>query len=131
MQIFANTHYDFVRWRWYAIAFSSLLIAAGAFMMITRGIPKGVDFEGGTIVIVRFEQPRTIQEVRTALSAGMPGGGEAVVQQYGPAENRDVMIRVRRTGEEEAGSRSRAPRLSARWSASSCGGRECWPPSLP
>lgn len=107
MQIFSNPNYDFVRWRWHAMAFSLAIIAAGAFMMATRGIPKGVDFEGGTIVIVRFEQARTIQEVRAALSAGIPGGGEAVVQQYGPAENRDVMIRVRRTGEEAAGDLSR------------------------
>jgi len=107
MQIFANTTYDFVRWRWHAIAFSTLLILAGAFMMATRGIPKGVDFEGGTIVIVRFDEPRTIQQVRSALSAHMPEGGEAIVQQYGPAENRDVMIRVRRTGEEAAGDLSK------------------------
>jgi preprotein translocase subunit SecF len=100
MQIFTNTHYDFVRWRWHAIAVSLLLIAAGIATVATRGLPMGVDFEGGTIVIVRFEQMPQIQEVRAALSAGMVRGGEAVVQQYGPAENRDVMIRVRSTGEE-------------------------------
>jgi preprotein translocase subunit SecF len=104
MQIFTNANYDFVRWRWHAIAVSLVLIAAGiAVTAMTRGLPMGVDFEGGTIVIVRFEQMPQIQQVRAALSAGMPGGGEAVVQQYGPAENRDVMIRVRRTGEEIEG----------------------------
>jgi preprotein translocase subunit SecF len=103
MQIFRNTHYDFVRWRWHAIALSVALILAGAAAMMTRGLPMGVDFEGGTIVIIRFEQLPQIQEVRTALGAGMPRGGEAVVQQYGPAENRDVMIRVRQTGAEVEG----------------------------
>lgn len=103
MQIFTNANYDFVRWRWHAIALSVVLIAAGTTMVMTRGLPMGVDFEGGTIVIVRFEQMPQIQQVRAALSAGMPGGGEAVVQQYGPAENRDVMIRVRQTGEEVDG----------------------------
>jgi preprotein translocase subunit SecF len=103
MQIFTNANYDFVRWRWHAIAVSLVLIAAGAVTAMSRGLPMGVDFEGGTIVIVRFEQMPQIQQVRAALSAGMPGGGEAVVQQYGPAENRDVMIRVRRTGEEVEG----------------------------
>jgi preprotein translocase subunit SecF len=103
MQIFTNANYDFVRWRWHAIAVSLVLIAAGAVTVMARGLPMGVDFEGGTIVIVRFEQMPQIQQVRAALSAGMPGGGEAVVQQYGPAENRDVMIRVRRTGEEVEG----------------------------
>ena len=37
----------------------------------------------------------------------MPGGGDAVVQEYGPAENHDVMIRVRRTGQETGGDLSR------------------------
>jgi preprotein translocase subunit SecF len=103
MQIFRNANYDFVRWRWHAIALSLVLIAAGAFTMMRHGVQMGVDFEGGTIVIVRFDQLPEIQQIRAALSAGMPGGGEAVVQQYGPAENRDVMIRVRQTGEEVAG----------------------------
>jgi preprotein translocase subunit SecF len=107
MQMFANPNYDFVRWRWHAIVLSLVIIAAGAVTMATKGIPKGVDFEGGTIVIVKFERLPAIQDVRAALSAGMPGGGEAVVQQYGPAENRDIMIRVRRTGEEAAGDLSR------------------------
>ncbi len=103
MQIFKNANYDFVRWRWHAIAVSLVLIAAGAATMMTRGLPLGVDFEGGTIVIVRFEQLPQIEQVRAALSAGMPGGGAAVVQQYGPSENRDVMIRVRQTGQEVEG----------------------------
>ena len=103
MQIFSNTHYDFVRWRWHAIAVSLVIIIAGAATVMTRGLAKGVDFEGGTIVILKFDQLPQIQQVRAALVAGMPGGGEAVVQQYGPTENRDVMIRVRRTGEEVEG----------------------------
>jgi preprotein translocase subunit SecF len=103
MQIFRNTHYDFVRWRWHAIALSLIVIVAGAATVMTRGLAMGVDFEGGTIVIVRFEQLPQIQQIRAALGAGMPRGGEAVVQQYGPAENRDVMIRVRQTGAEVEG----------------------------
>ncbi len=106
MQMFRNANYDFVRWRWHAIAVSLVLIAAGVATMMTRGVPMGVDFEGGTIVIVQFEEMPQIQQVRAALSAAMPGGGDAVVQQYGPAENRDVLIRVRRTGEEIGGNLS-------------------------
>ena len=107
MQIFKNPNYDFVRWRWHAIVLSLVLIGAGTFMMATRGIPKGVDFEGGTIVILKFQEMPSIQGVRSALSAGIQGGGDAVVQQYGPAENRDIMIRVRRTGAEADGDLSR------------------------
>ena len=107
MQLFSNTNYDFVRWRWHAIAVSLVVILAGAATIATRGLAKGVDFEGGTIVIVKFEQPKRIDEIRAALSSSMPGGGEAVVQDYGPRESGSVMIRVRRTGQEAGGELSR------------------------
>ena len=54
-------------------------------MIATRGLQKGVDFEGGTIVIVKFDTPKRIDEVRTAITNGVSGGGDAVVQDYGPA----------------------------------------------
>jgi preprotein translocase subunit SecF len=106
MQIFHNPNFDFVRWRWHAIALSVLVILAGLFTVWRSGLPLGVDFEGGTIVIVRFEQQPPLERIREALGAGMPGGGDAVVQQYGDAANRDVLIRVRRTGAETAGNLS-------------------------
>jgi preprotein translocase subunit SecF len=106
MNIFTNPNFDFVRWRWHAIALSAIVILVGAFTIWTNGLRKGVDFEGGTIVIVKFDQPKQIDEVRGALARSLPGGGEAVVQHYGPAENREIMIRVRKTGAEQAGNLS-------------------------
>ena len=100
MQIFKNPNYDFVRWRWHAIVLSLLVIAAGMALIATRGLAKGVDFEGGTIVLVKFNPPKQIQDIRSALSTNLPGGGDASVQEYGPRENGTVMVRVRRTGEE-------------------------------
>jgi preprotein translocase subunit SecF len=107
MRIFTNPHYDFVRWRWHAMAVSLVVIVAGLGVIMTRGLQKGVDFEGGTVVIARFDQQTPIQDVRAAVSSGMPGGGDAVVQEYGPADHHSVMIRVRRTGEESGGDLSR------------------------
>ena len=107
MQIFKNPDFDFVRWRWQAMVLSLVVILAGVGFIATRGLQMGVDFEGGTIVIVRFENPVALDQVRAALGAGMPGGGEAIVQHYGPEENREVLIRVRRTGAETGGDLSR------------------------
>lgn len=97
MQIFKNPNFDFVRWRWHALVVSLLVIGAGVFMIATRGLQKGVDFEGGTIVILKFQETPDLNRITAAL------GGDAVVQQYGEAENRDVMIRVKRVGEESGG----------------------------
>ena len=56
MQIFKNPNYDFVRWKWHAIALSWVIILAGGLFIWKKGMPKGVEFSGGTIVIIKFEQ---------------------------------------------------------------------------
>jgi preprotein translocase subunit SecF len=107
MNFFKNPNYDFVRWRWHAIAFSLVVIIAGMSLIATRGLQKGVDFEGGTIVILKFDQQPDLSRIRGALGSSMAGGGDAVVQYYGAVENQTVMIRVRRTGQEVGGDLSK------------------------
>lgn len=117
MQIFTNPNFDFVRWRWHALILSALVILAGAFVIGTRGLQKGVDFEGGTIVILKFNETPEIGRIVAAL------GGDAIVQQYGEAENKDVMIRVKRVGEEAGGDLSReVDRIIATLKAANVGG---------
>jgi preprotein translocase subunit SecF len=101
MHIFKHTNYDFLRWRYHAIAISWVIILAGIAVMMTRGIPRGVEFAGGTVVIEKFDQPVTVQQVRSALDRFYPGGGdEAVVQSYGDPSQQQIMIRVPQIGGE-------------------------------
>jgi preprotein translocase subunit SecF len=103
MHIFKNPNFDFVRWKWHAIALSWVLILAGAFVIKTQGMPKGVEFSGGTIVIVQFDQQPNLDQIRGAL----PGAGaNAVVQQYGDPSARQVLIRVHTAGAESGGALS-------------------------
>ena len=76
---------DFLRWRWHAIALSWLVILAGLVMICTKGLPLGIEFSGGTIVIVQFDQqPPDSSTVRAALERDLPGEGQnAVIQRYG------------------------------------------------
>jgi preprotein translocase subunit SecF len=99
MKIFHNPNYDFLRWRWHAIILSLIVIGAGVAMMAVRGLPLGIDFSGGTLVIVQFEQPVTEDQVRNAVANAVPG--EEVVQQYGDAAARQILIRLAQTGEEQ------------------------------
>ena len=104
MHIFKNTKYDFLRWRVHALVVSWLIILAGVATLMTKGIPKGVEFAGGTVVIEQFDQPVTVQQVRAALDRNYPGGGQdSVVQSYGDPSQRQIMIRVPQVG-GEAGS---------------------------
>jgi preprotein translocase subunit SecF len=102
MHIFENTTYDFIRWRWHALALSTLLVLAGVAFMVSRGgIPLGIDFTGGTIVVVKFEGPVAEDAVRQALNA-VPG--EKVVQSYGDPADNQVLVRLPQLGEEEGAS---------------------------
>jgi len=95
MQIFTNTTYNFTRWRWHAVALSLVIIAAGVAAIVSRGgLPVGIDFSGGTIVVVKFDQDVTEDQVRQAVD---PIPGEEVVQQYGDAAEREWLVRLAQT----------------------------------
>jgi preprotein translocase subunit SecF len=78
-----------------------VVIVAGLATILTRGLPLGVEFAGGSIVIAKFDQVPPLDQVRSAVP-------NAVVQPYGPAESRELMIRVAQTGEESGGNLSAA-----------------------
>jgi len=99
MGIFDNSNFDFIKWRWHAIALSTLIVLGGIGFVATRGLPLGIDFSGGTIVVVKFEQPVTVDQVRSALAAGM--SGENVIQSYGAEADNEILIRVPQLVQEE------------------------------
>jgi preprotein translocase subunit SecF len=90
MQIFQHANYDFIRWRWHALVLSLLVVLAGIGVIAARGLPLGIDFSGGTIVVVRFSEPVGADDVRRAIVA-IPG--DTVVQRYGDADS-EWMIRL-------------------------------------
>jgi preprotein translocase subunit SecF len=105
MHIFKNTNFDFLRWRWHAIALSWAIIIAGIVTLATKGIPKGVEFAGGTVLIEKYDQSVSVQQVREALDRNYPGGGQnTVVQAVGDPALRMVMIRVPQVGSEAGAS---------------------------
>ncbi|MQA30901.1 MAG: protein translocase subunit SecF, partial [Luteitalea sp.] len=107
MHIFKNANFNFLRWRWHALALSWLIVLAGIGMLFIKGLPLGIEFAGGTAVITQFEQAVSIEQVRSALVETYPGGADdAVVQQYGDVSQRQVLIRVPDVGAESGASLS-------------------------
>ena len=99
MQIFTKPNFNFIKWRWHAIALSLVVIGAGvAFMWSRGGMPLGIDFKGGTIIILKFNQAVSEDRVRAALET-MPG--EKVVQQYGAAAANEILVRLPQTVQRE------------------------------
>jgi preprotein translocase subunit SecF len=107
MHIFTNPNYNFLRWRWHAVALSWVLIIAGLVTIYTKGMAKGIEFAGGTTVIMQFDTTPSVEAVRDALNKNYPGGGQdAIVQTYGDPSLRQVMVRVPQVGAEQGASLS-------------------------
>ena len=65
------------------------------------GLPLGIDFSGGTAVVLRFEERTPEEAVRMAISSVE---GEKVVQQYGDPTENEVLIRLPQIAEETGAS---------------------------
>lgn len=101
MQILSQANFNFIKWRWHAIVLSTVVIVAGIGQMVAQGGPRlGVDFSGGTSMVLRFEQPITEDAVRTALSS-LPG--DKTVQRYGSADRNEILIRLPQVIQVEQG----------------------------
>jgi preprotein translocase subunit SecF len=73
MQLFKNTDFDFLRWKWPFIGLSLLLSAAGLISLWAKGGPKyGIDFRGGALMYVRFASKPPIDKIRSALNKHFP-----------------------------------------------------------
>lgn len=104
MRILSETNIDFLKWRVPAFVLSGLIILAGIGTVVSRdGLPLGIDFTGGTVLRLRFEQPVSEDAVRGALASL---AGDKVVQLLVPGvgdpEN-EILIRLPPTVDVEEG----------------------------
>jgi preprotein translocase subunit SecF len=105
MHIFNKPNYNFLRWRWHAVALSWVVIIAGLVTIFVKHIPLSIEFAGGTEIVAAFDQPTSVTQVRSALDKSFPGG-DVIVQTYGDPSQRQIMIRVPTVGAESGTSLS-------------------------
>ena len=97
MALFKDPRIDFVALRWPAFGLSALIVAAGVAVLLARGgLPLGIDFSGGSLIVLQFEQPTDEGAVRDALVIVE----EKVVQQYGEPGANEVLVRLPLAGPE-------------------------------
>jgi preprotein translocase subunit SecF len=97
MQFFHETHIHFVKHRRRAYILSLALIAAGLVSLLIKGGPNlSIDFEGGTLVQLRFDEQVPIGQLREAVTAA--GYNEGQIQQFGSLN--EYLITVERISEE-------------------------------
>ena len=68
MEMFSTEKiYDFMSKRFAFLGLSSFLIIASIVLLLTKGLNFGIDFVGGTIVQVKYEQTAPINQLRDIL----------------------------------------------------------------
>ena len=85
-----HTNLDFMRWRNVALVLSLLVTVASIAFTAYRGLNLGVDFVGGQLIRVTFQQPVDVEQLRSKVDAMHLG--EASIQEFGSAKT--VQIRL-------------------------------------
>ena len=85
MELFKNTNFDFLSYKWHFIVASIVLSVAGLVSLAIKGGPLyGIDFKGGTVTMLKFAGKPPIDEIRKAVSNKVTG--EVTVQTAGSNE---------------------------------------------
>jgi preprotein translocase subunit SecF len=96
-----GTFIDFMKYRWYAIAFSIILSLAGIVSIAVHGFNYGIDFAGGTVIQVKFLKNATADDIRKSLEP--IGFQNERIQGVGPTSNNEFLIRTARNEEVDKG----------------------------
>ena len=81
---------NFMRLRTLATVFSVILMLGSVAALAVKGINWGLDFTGGTLIELVYDQPVRTADIRAQLSVA--GYDNAVVQEFGSA--RDILVRI-------------------------------------
>jgi preprotein translocase subunit SecF len=91
VELFHGVNVDWLGKKWYFLAFSLIFSVSGVLsILFWHHINLGIDFRGGTLVYVQFEQQPNPDRIRQAMDrAGINGSR---IQPYGTAEQKQVAI---------------------------------------
>ena len=93
-----GTNIPFTSYRKIAVILSSVVNLAVLLMLFVKGPNLGVDFAGGTLVQVKFQQKVTIPAIRSALDQVNLGNG--VIQDFGEKGSNEYLIRLDKSSVE-------------------------------
>jgi preprotein translocase subunit SecF len=91
-----NTNFSFLKYRKKFAVISAILILIGMVSIVFRGgLNYGIDFAGGTLVQLKFNEPADIGMIRQSLKG--IDLGDSVIQEFGSPE--EILIRVEKSSE--------------------------------
>lgn len=93
MDLFRDSHIDFMKYRKYWIVVSLALLAFGVFSVFVHGkLNVGIDFAGGTQLTVQFAEQPEIDRLRGVLAQA--GVADAQLQRFGEPGSHEVLIKT-------------------------------------
>jgi len=93
MELFKNTDFDFLKWKWPFITASLVVTAAGFISLAVKHGPSyGIDFRGGAEMRLRFNTEPPMAKIRTALDQKVPGSS---LQQLTGTQEIEVVTPIR------------------------------------
>ncbi|MDH5692385.1 MAG: protein translocase subunit SecF [Gammaproteobacteria bacterium] len=91
MQLFSKLpSFQFMKWHKQAMIVSAVLLLICIGSIAGKGLNLGIDFTGGTLIEVGYQESADLDTVRSAL--GQSGFDDAVVQHFGTSK--DVLVRI-------------------------------------
>lgn len=90
MRLFESANYNIIPYRKVGYFISGTLILLSLIAIFGRGLQYGIDFRGGIEVILEFEEPVPVEDIRAELSASL--GTMPEIRRLGIG--RDLLIRV-------------------------------------
>ena len=97
MRIFENANYPFMGWRRRAYVVTAVLVLVGIGAMFMNWqrhgswLNYGVDFRGGTLVQLDFDEPTNVEQIRAAAAAA--GHPDWAITRFGGAD--EFVVRMR------------------------------------
>ena len=102
MEFLSNTKIQFLKYRKFFVVLSVILIAVGILEVFLKGnLNIGIDFAGGTQLILKFQEEPEIDELRGLLVGA--GLDDAQIQRFGEADSNEVILKTSVAEDSEEG----------------------------
>lgn len=91
MEFFHGIHIDWLGKKWYFLSVSLVFTIAGILsLLFWHHLPLGVDFQGGTLIYLKFQQTPELDRIRSAAdSAGLR---DVKMQRFGHPSDNEIIV---------------------------------------
>jgi preprotein translocase subunit SecF len=106
MELFRDTHIDFMKYRRFWIILSLLLVLGGLYAIFgPHTLNMGIDFAGGTQITLGFNHAPDLVQIRKVMER--EGMRDSVIQRFNKPEANQVIVKTRAIKGNEEGNRDK------------------------